>query len=356
MDMQVNPTVNPIASAYQNRKLKVAVVGLGYWGPKLARNFNNLEDAQLSHVVDLKAERLEEMRKPFPAVTMLQDFEEALKSDCDAMVIATPVFTHFELAKRALLAGKHVLVEKPITRASLQAEQLIDIARYRGLTLMVGHTFEYNPAVEAVREIVQSGGLGQIFYLSATRVNLGLLQPDINVMWDLAPHDISLIGYILGVKPVKVSAIGRVFVNTSNNLPEVVYMNIVYENGVLANLRVSWLDPVKQRRLTVVGDQKMLVYDDIADDKVRIHDKGVEIPPYSVTPSEFKASYRQGAETTYPIKWEEPLKAECAHFIHCIRTGQQPRSDGTDGLNVVKILETAQISMDNGGVELKINL
>jgi predicted dehydrogenase len=191
--------------------------------------------------------------------------------------------------------------------------------------------------------------------MNATRVNLGLLQPDINVMWDLAPHDLSLMGFILGSKAIKVSALGRVYINTWKDLPEVVYMNITYENNVLANLRVSWLDPVKQRRMTVMGSKKMLVYDDIADDKVIIFDKGVEVPAYSVTEEEFKASYRQGPETSIPIQWVEPLKAECSHFLDCIRTGKTPRSSGEDGLNVVKILETAQISLDNGGVELKIN-
>jgi len=177
--------------------------------------------------------------------------------------------------------------------------------------------------------------------MDATRVNLGLLQPDINVMWDLAPHDLSLMGFILGAKPAKVSALGKVYINTSRDLPEVVYMNITYDNNVLANLRVSWLDPVKQRRLTVVGSKKMLVYDDIADNKVTIFDKGVEVPPYSITEEEFKASYRQGPETNYPIQWVEPLKAECAHFIDCIRSGEKPRSSGEDGLMVVKILEMA---------------
>jgi len=173
-------------------------------------------------------------------------------------------------------------------------------------------------------------------------------------MWDLAPHDLSLMGFILGARPVKVSALGRVYINTSNNLPEVAYLNITYENHVLANLHVSWLDPVKQRRLTVVGSKKMLVYDDIAENKVIIHDKGVEVPLYSVTEEEFKASYRQGPETPYPFQWVEPLKAECSHFVNCIQTGKTPRSSGADGLMVVKILETAQISIDNGGVELKI--
>jgi predicted dehydrogenase len=338
------------------QKIKVGIVGLGYWGPKLARNFNNLESSTLAMAADLRDDRLVDLKKSFPEIAVTNSYDEMLKSDIDAVVIATPVYTHFPLAKKALLAGKHVMVEKPITRDSLQAKELVDYAAERGLTLMVGHTFEYNPAVVAVRDIISSGELGQIYYMNASRVNLGLLQPDINVMWDLAPHDLSLMGFILGAKPVKVSAVGRVYVNTSRDLPEVVYMNITYDNNVLANLRVSWLDPVKQRRLTVVGSKKMLVYDDIEDNKVTIFDKGVEVPPYSITEEEFRASYRQGPETNYPIQWVEPLKAECSHFIDCIRSGEKPRSSGEDGLMVVKILEMAQISLENEGVELKINL
>lgn len=354
MELKPNVTANLMNDWPDGRPVKVGIVGLGYWGPKLARNFHSLPGAELCYATDLSDTRLSDLKKLYPEVSVTKSYDEMLQSDIDAVVIATPVYTHFPLARKALLAKKHVMVEKPITRDSLQAKNLIELANSNGLTLMVGHTFEYNPAVEAVRDIIQSGELGQVYYMDATRVNLGLLQPDINVMWDLAPHDLSLMGFILGSRPVKVSALGRVYINKSNNLPEVAYLNITYENGVLANLQVSWLDPVKQRRLTVVGSKKMLVYDDIADNKVIIHDKGVEVPPYSVTEEEFKASYRQGLETPYPFQWVEPLKAECSHFVDCICTGNTPRSSGEDGLMVVKILETAQISIDNGGVELKI--
>jgi predicted dehydrogenase len=355
MEMKTDTIIDHVTQLSQSRPIKVGVVGLGYWGPKLARNFHSLPGAVLHYAADLRDDRLADLRKLYPEVSITNSYEDMLASDIDAVVIATPVSTHFHLAKKALLAKKHVLVEKPLTRDSLQARELIELANYDGgLTLMVGHTFVYNPAVEAVRDIIQSGELGDICYMDSVRVNLGLLQPDINVMWDLAPHDLSLIGFILGARPLKVSAIGRVYVNTSRNLPEVAYLNIIYENDVMANLRVSWLDPVKQRRLTVVGCKKMLVYDDIADNKVTIFDKGVEVPPYSVTEEEFKASYRQGPETPYPIQWVEPLKAECLHFVDCIRSGKTPRSSSEDGLMVVRILETAQISLDNGGVELKI--
>ena len=334
--------------------LKVGIVGCGYWGPKLARNFSELPGSQLEMLCDLRTDRLSEVSALYPQVATTLRYEDLLDHELDAVVIATPVALHYPLAKAALLAGKHVLVEKPITARSDQAGELIALAESRSLTLMVGHTFVYNPAVETVRQIVQSGELGTVYYLNATRVNLGLLQPDINVMWDLAPHDLSILHFVLGIEPVSVSARGAVYVNTYRNLPEVAYLVLRFENGVIANLRLSWLDPVKQRRLTVVGNKKMLVYDDIADDKVILFDKGVDLPPYSVTEEEFRASYRHGAETPIPIAWTEPLRRECAHFLDCIRTGAVPRSSGLDGLKIVQVLETAQRSLLNGGVELKV--
>jgi predicted dehydrogenase len=264
------------------------------------------------------------------------------------------VQTHYALAKKALKAGKHVLIEKPFTHRVDQGHELIELAKEQGLILMVGHTFVYNPAVDAVREIIRSGQLGKIYYLNLIRANLGLLQPDINVMWDLAPHDISILSYILGRDAVYVSARGACYINTHRKLQEVVYVTLFYEDNIFANVRLSWLDPVKQRHLTLVGSAKMLVYDDIADAKVVIYDKGVEIPPYSVTEDEFKASYRHGGEIVYPYDWEEPLRRECAHFVECIRSGQTPRSSGEDGLKVVCVLETAQRSLLNRGVDLKI--
>ena len=335
-------------------ELQVGVIGCGYWGPKLARNFRDLPGAQLKQVSDLRQDRLAEIQQLYPEVGVTTDFRELLAGGVDAVVVATPVHTHYPLVREALLAGKHVLVEKPITSDSKQAERLVELAAGKGLTLMVGHTFVYNPAVQAVRQIIQSGGLGSVYYINSSRVNLGLLQPDINVMWDLAPHDISILRYILDKDPLTVSARGAVYINTFNNQPEVVYMTLFFEAGVMANLRLSWLDPVKLRRLTVVGSHKMLVYDDIADDKVVLFDKGVDVPPYSVTEDEFRASYRHGEESIYPIEWVEPLRAECACFIDCIRNGTVSPSSGEEGVKVLRVLETAQRSLNNGGVELKI--
>jgi predicted dehydrogenase len=338
----------------QNSTIRVGVIGCGYWGPKLARNFHDLPDASLHMVADLREDRLDEIKKLYPQVKTTRNYEDLLDGQIDAIVIATPVSTHFPLAKAALLAGKHVFIEKPITSRSENARELVELAARFDLTLMVGHTFVFNPAVRAVRVVVQSGELGQIYYMNSIRANLGLLQPDINVMWDLAPHDISMLRYILNSEVRKVSARGGVYVNKIKNLHEVVYVNMVFENGVMANLRLSWLDPVKQRSLTVVGSNKMLVYDDIAKDKVVVFDKGVEIPPYSVTEDEFRASYRHGDETVYPLVWSEPLREECSHFIECISSGDVPYSSGEDGLKVLKVLETAQRSLNNGGVELQV--
>ncbi len=333
--------------------IRVGLIGAGYWGPKLARNFHEIPGSVLKSVSDLRSDRLQEISSLFPNVVTTSTYKSIFE-EVDAVVIATPVHTHHRLALEALEAGKHVLVEKPITSNADQARDLIKMAKKNGLTLMVGHTFVYNPAVEAVREIVQSGQLGDILYLNATRANLGLLQPDINVMWDLAPHDISMLRYILGREPVSVNACGAVYVNTRSKLHEIVYLTMFFEGGALANVRLSWLDPVKQRRLTIVGSKKMLVYDDIADNKVVIFDKGVELPPYSVTEAEFSASYRHGDESVYPLQWVEPLRVECNHFLDCIRTGATPRSSGEDGLRVVQILETAQRSLINRCCELKV--
>ncbi len=343
-----------LAEGNVNIDINVGVIGYGYWGPKLARNVHQIAGATLSMVSDLRDDRLADIKTMYPETIATKNYQDLLEADLDAVIIATPVNMHYPLTKDALQAGKHVLVEKPITSDSTQAQELVDLAAARGLTLMVGHTFEYNPAVEAVREVVQSGELGEIYYLNSTRVNLGLLQPDINVMWDLAPHDLSILRFILDSNPIRVSARGGVYVNTVRNLHEVVYMTVFFDNGAMANLRLSWLDPVKQRRLTVVGSKKMLVYDDIAEDKVVVYDKGVEVPQYSVTENEFHASYRHGEEIVVPYEWVEPLRSECSHFIDCIRTGSNPRSSGEVGTRILKVLETAQRSLLNGGIELTV--
>jgi predicted dehydrogenase len=330
-------------------RTSVGVIGCGYWGPKLVRNFRTLPNTELRYVADLREERLGHVRELYPDVQVTTDFRHVLESDVDAVAIATPVCTHRDLAVAALRAGKHVLVEKPLASTAAEAAEIVEIGEAGKRVVMVGHTFLYNPAVNALRAIVQSGELGTICYVDAIRVNLGLLQPDINVIWDLAPHDVSILLHVLGCSPTEVSANGGVYVQRRSRLHELAYVGLRFPNDVIANLRLSWLDPVKTRRVTVVGSRKMVVYDDIADDKVMMFDKGVEVPVYSDTPEQFAASYRHGPETSVGIAWAEPLAVECADFIRAIQEGAQPCSDASLGLKVVQVLEAADRSLHNRG-------
>jgi predicted dehydrogenase len=306
-------------------------------------------------VCDLRLDRLNHIKELYPAIHVTDDYGELLGSDVEAVAVATPIPTHHRLAKEALMAGKHVLVEKPLTANSEEARDLVETADQLGLSLMVGHTFEYNPAVEYLRKLVASGELGRIYYLNATRVNLGIFQPDINVVWDLAPHDVSILMFILGMPPTNVSARGGAYVRPK--VHDVAYLTLHFPNDVMADVRVSWLDPCKIRRITVIGSKKMVVYDDVEpSEKIKIYDKGVDVPPYSDTLEEFHLSYRYGDITTPAISGVEPLRVECQHFLHCIRTGERPRSDGRDGLEVVRILEAATRSLLNGGTGERIRL
>lgn len=334
--------------------IKIGVIGCGYWGPKLARNFHELPECELSYVADFRHQRLAHMQRLYPQVEVTEDYREILASEVDGVAIATPVSTHYRLGMEALRAGKHVLIEKPLAASSAEAWELVQTADALQRVLMVGHTFEYNPAVEAVRTIIKSGEIGEIYYINATRVNLGLFQPDINVIWDLAPHDLSILNYILDSQPLTVSARGGIYVQRERGIHDVAFLTLRYPNDVMAEVRVSWLDPVKTRRYTIVGSKKMLVYDDIAHAKVVIYDKGVDRPPYSDTPEEFHLSYRHGTEIAYPVFWVEPLRQECQDFVYSIEQGTTPRSDGRSGARVVDILEKAQKSLLNGGMREQI--
>jgi predicted dehydrogenase len=329
-------------------KVRVGVVGAGYWGPKLIRNLHDLPTASVSLVCDVRQDRLEHVQRIYPDITITQNYCQLLESDAECVVIATPVASHYALARQALLAGKHVLVEKPLTARSDEAQDLVDLAKEQKRVLMVGHTFEYNPAVLMLKDIVASGSLGQIYYINATRVNLGIFQRDINVLWDLAPHDLSILLYMLGSDPVTVSARGAAYVQPG--IHDVAYLTVNFPNEVMASVQVSWLDPCKIRRITVVGSKKMVVYDDLEpDEKIKIYDKGVDTPPYSDTFEQFKLSYRYGEVTSPRVPTDEPLHLECAHFIECVREGKTPRSSGEVGLKIVRILEKAQNSLLNGG-------
>jgi predicted dehydrogenase len=348
------PTSQFSAPSPGNARLRFAVVGYGYWGPQLVRNLDRIPNAEVARIVDLSAARRQTARMEFPNAQVVGRFDEALESDVDAVVIATPIRTHYELARRALEQGKHVLVEKPLTASSAEAEDLITLAESVGRILMVGHTFMYNPAVETLRYLVQEGAVGKVLYIDSSRTNLGIFQPDINVMWDLAPHDISILCYILEEAPISVSAHGGAYVQPG--LHDVVYLTLRFPSGALAQVHVSWLNPAKIRRFTVVGDKQMVIYDDVeATEKIRIFDRGVDKPPMTSTFGEFQLSYRYGNIVSPYIAWSEPLGTECRHFIQAILEDTSPRSDARNGLLIVRVLEAAEASLANDGAAVQIH-
>jgi predicted dehydrogenase len=328
--------------------IKVGVIGCGYWGPNLIRNFVEIPNSDVVVVADLKEERLSNIVARYPKIMVTKNYKDLFGQGLDAVVIATPPVTHYPLAKEALEHGLHVLVEKPITINSQYAEELIQLAAVKDLVLMVGHTFEYNSAVHTLKQLIDSGELGQIYYVDTARLNLGLFQCDLNVLWDLAPHDISILLYILGQHPISVSAHGMPCV--FEGIHDVVYIDMIFPDNILAHIHVSWLDPCKVRRTTVVGSKKMVVYNDVENsEKIKIYDKGVDKPPYTHTYADFQFSYRYGDVLIPNIKFSEPLRQECQHFIECIQNHSEPQSCGREGLEVVKVLEAAQASLNKNG-------
>ena len=332
-------------------RIKVGVLGYGYWGPKLARNLSEIPGCELSIVVDKDPTRLARVRLQHSGVRTSPRLDVLLRSDVDAVVVATPVRTHHAMARAALLAGKHVMVEKPLTSSSTEAEDLVNLADMLDRRLMVGHTFEYNPGIRALRDIVASGEIGEVWYVDTARLNLGLFQTDINVLWDLAPHDLSILLYVLQCDPVAISARGSATVTPG--VHDVAYMELRFPGDILAHVHVSWLDPCKVRRVTIVGSKKMVVCNDVADvEKVRIYDKGIVRPYETDQFSDFHLAYRYGGVHIPSIPLQEPLRAQCEHFLECIRTARRPQSDGLAGLKVVRLLEQADHSLRNGGRRL----
>jgi predicted dehydrogenase len=339
------------------KMINIGVVGCGYWGPNHIRNFDELPEVNLTTVCDLDENRLQKLQTKYPYLETTQDFTALLQNNVDAVVIATPVNTHYQLAKEALLYDKHVLIEKPITANSHEALELIELAEKRNLVLMVGHTYEYHPAVDFLREKVSSGELGDIYSIDAERLNLGLFRPDVNVLWDLAPHDIGILLSLLNQQqPVAVSARGGYHVDLETC--DVAYLELLFSNGTTGNIHVSWLHPRKIRQITIVGSKKMAVYDDVSEsEKIHIYDKGLAVPPdgngkYTNWPP----SYRYGDVVIPFISNTEPLKVECNHFITCISEGSRPKSDGLMGFKVTSILEAAERSLSNGGQREKLDL
>ncbi|MCD4774585.1 MAG: Gfo/Idh/MocA family oxidoreductase [Candidatus Aegiribacteria sp.] len=323
---------------------KTGVIGLGYWGPNLLRNlYANKRNGELI-MCDSDTTRLEIMKLRYPDVSYTSDYRDILNdSSLDAVVVATNVSSHFPLAKEALLAGKHVFVEKPFAASIEQAEELVELGEKNGLVTMVGHTFMFSPPVIKAKEIIDSGELGEIHFITSSRVNLGLHQKDVSVIWDLAPHDFSMLFYWLGEEPSSVNAFGHAYV--LDKIPDVAFINLAFPSGAIGNVQVSWLSPSKLRRTVIVGSRKMLVYDDTEPiEKIKVYDKGVEvIEPESF--GEYQLSYRTGDILSPKLPTGEPLAAEMDEFLRCIETGSTPISSGAEGLAVVRALELADASL-----------
>ncbi len=336
------------------KPIKIGVVGCGYWGPNLVRNFRSLPDCSLTAMCDTSELRLKHLKSLYPEIEGFNDYDRVLDgADVDALVIATAVKLHYPMAKASLLAGKHTFIEKPMARSSFECEELIEIARKKGVVLMVGHTFLYSPTVRKIREIVEGGDLGEIRYISARRLNLGLFQRDINVAWDLAPHDISIVLYIMGEQPTRVNCWGTAHITPG--IEDVTMMSLLFNRERSAIIHSSWLDPRKIREITIVGSKKMVVYDDLEpQEKVKIYDARVDKPPHYDTFAEFHYAYHYGDMHAPYVRQEEPLKVECQHFLDCIRHGTTPLTSGKRGLELVRILEASSASLKTGGASVDL--
>jgi predicted dehydrogenase len=346
--------VDGVAPVAQQQIRAVAVVGLGYWGPNWVRNFCHLRRAQRVIACDLDEKRCDHVRSLYSGVEITSSLDAVLRDpEVEGVVIATPVSTHYDMARRVLEADKSVLVEKPLAMSPEQASHLVALARERNRVLMTGHTFEYSAPVLKVRELIGSGELGELFYISAIRANLGLFQHDVNVAWDLATHDISIILMLMGRMPEEVSCNGQS--HYPGGVEDVALLTLHFAGNVVTFIHVSWLDPNKIRRMTIVGSRKMLVYDDTAlQEKIRIYDKGVDVQRYYDTYGDFQLSYRYGDVRIPRIEETEPLRAECDHFLDCVLTGQAPRTDGLSGLRVVSVLHAASESLRAGGRRIRL--
>ena len=326
----------------------VGVVGLGYWGPNWVRNLYQARHARRVIACDLDGERRDHVQRLYPGIETTSSYPKLLEDpEVEGIVIATPVGTHYRLARQALEHGKSVLVEKPLAMSVNEAADLVRLSNESGRTLMVGHTFLYSAPVLKIREIVDSGELGDILYISSTRANLGLFQHDVNVTWDLATHDVSIILGIMQRLPESVSCQGQSHYNAK--IEDVALLTLQFPGNVIAFIHVSWLDPNKIRRTTVVGSRKMLVYDDTSpQEKIRIYDRGVNMQRYYDSYGEFHFSYRYGDIRIPRVEESEPLQKECAHFVECVRGHKKPRTDGENGMQVVNVLEAANRSMRCG--------
>ena len=338
-----------------SKQINVGVVGCGYWGPNLIRNFRALPNCAVRKMCDVSEERLKHLRSLYAEIEGVTDYDAMLRDpEIDAVAVATAVRFHHPMAKAALLAGKHTFIEKPMAASTAQCDELIDLAKKQGLTLMVGHTFLYSPAVRRIKDIIDNGDIGDIRYISARRLNLGLFQKDINVAWDLAPHDISIILHIMEELPLSVNCRGSAHVTPG--IEDVTSMCLNFRNNRSAMIQSSWLDPRKTREMTIVGSKRMIVYDDVAAiEKIKIYDARVERPPHYDTFGEFHYAYHYGDMYVPYIKQEEPLRSECQHFLDCIREGISPLTDGRRGLELVRILEASSQSLKQSGGQVTLH-
>jgi predicted dehydrogenase len=337
-----------------DKVLNIAVIGAGYWGKNLVRNFATAPRCSLKYVCDLDEKILQQQKKNFPAVDISTDADKIFKNEnVDAVVVSVDVPRHFELAKRSLLAGKHTFVEKPLTLKASEAQTLVKIAGDKNLKLMTGHLLEYHPAVTYIRELLDTGLLGRLYYMYTQRVNLGIVRKDENAWWSLAPHDISIICYLFGSEPVSVAASGQCYLQ--KGIEDVVFATIKFADGKIAHVHCSWLDPHKIRKMTLVGSEKMVTFDDMeASEKVRIWDKGAAVKKETAATYPEIIALRFGDIVIPKIPASEPLSLECKHFIDCILDDKKIRSDGADGLRVVSVLEAGQKSLDNNGSVIEL--
>jgi len=333
--------------------IRLGIIGYGYWGTNLVRNFFTVRDGSLTHVADGRPARLEALAKIFPTIKGVLDATDIIDSpDVDAVVIATPVWSHYELAKKALNNGKHVLLEKPMTSSRAQAAELIELAEQKGLTLMADHTFLYTGAVQKMKELIADGTLGQPSYFDSSRINLGLFQPDVNVLWDLAPHDISILLHLIEDTPVSINATG--ISHTHNGIENIAYMTVNYDSDLIAHFNCSWTSPVKIRHTLIGGDKKMIVYNDLEpSEKVRVYDTGYQ----HKTDDDKKhvmVDYRTGDVYIPKLSSQEALSAMANDFVQCIIQKKKPLSHAELGMKVVSVLEASQLSIKNGGTSIKI--
>ncbi|MBN2326539.1 MAG: Gfo/Idh/MocA family oxidoreductase [Candidatus Omnitrophica bacterium] len=330
----------------------IGVIGYGYWGPFLARNFNNHTQCRLTAISDKKEDRLEKAKQQYPHVRISKDLAPIYAEDVDAVAIATPTSTHYELAKEALLHNKHIWIEKPMTSTSAEAQKLIDLAEKQGKLLLVDHTFLFTSAVQKLKELIKDGVLGDLFYYDSVRVNLGLFQHDVNVVWDLAPHDLSIVDYLIDEKPKAISACAMDHFHTGRE--DIAYLTLYYDNNLISHFHLNWMSPVKIRRTIIGGSQKMIVWDDINPaEKIRIYDKGATIESrrgeYGL-----RANYRMGDVVSPAILEREALFSEVDHFVDCIQKNTSPINDGASGLRIIQLLEATDESIRLNGKVIEL--